>query len=74
MSRVELNNEDWRCPFRTLLPSDRQSENSVLVIESFHPELVDVVKAKCSSCMVPRDKKTASIYFIREFPEMQTHL
>lgn len=46
MCRIEVNSEDRRRPFRTLLSFDRQLQNGILVIESFHSELAQSWKRK----------------------------
>jgi len=73
MRWIEMNGEDRRRSLRTFLPSDRQSENGVLVIKSFHSEFIDIMETKCHERMVPPAKIALRIHFIRNLPHMQVH-
>jgi hypothetical protein len=53
---VKMNFEVGRRTLVAFLLTDRQSENGILVIETFHPEPINVKEAQRRQCVMPQDQ------------------
>ena len=68
--RLEINCEVWRRSFVSSFLLDSQSKNGVLMVETFHPEIVYVIEFHRGESMLYRDVVSLLVNVVCHQPEM----